>query len=85
MDFHTFGSTALVDATQLVVKDLKDVGIDVKLNQKEYGAFVLQHRRRQPLLPLGLDCWPDGLPHATPSPERRRDPQPRRSKRRERA
>ena len=40
MDFHTFGSTVLVDAMQLVVKDFKDVGIEVKLNQKEYGAFV---------------------------------------------
>ena len=40
MDFHNFGSTALVDAMQLVVKDFKDVGIEVKLNQKEYGAFI---------------------------------------------
>jgi len=40
MDFHTFGSTVLVDAMQLVVKDFKDVGIEVKLNQKEYGAFI---------------------------------------------
>jgi len=40
MDFHAFGSTALIDAMQLVVKDFKDVGIEVKLNQKEYGAFV---------------------------------------------
>ena len=40
MDFHTFGSTLLVDAMQLILKDLKSVGIDVKLNQKEYGAFI---------------------------------------------
>ncbi len=40
MDFHTFGSTLLVDAMQLIVKDLKSVGIEVKLNQKEYGAFI---------------------------------------------
>ena len=40
MDFHNFGSTLLVDAMQLVVKDLKSVGIEVKLNQKEYGAFI---------------------------------------------
>jgi len=40
LDFHNFGSTALVDAMQLVVKDFKDVGIEVKLNQKEYGAFI---------------------------------------------
>ena len=40
MDFHNFGSILLVDAMQLVVKDLKSVGIEVKLNQKEYGAFI---------------------------------------------
>ena len=40
MDFHNFGSTALVDAMQLIVKDYKDVGIEVRLNQKEYGAFI---------------------------------------------
>ena len=40
MDFTTFGSTVLVDAMQLILKDLKDVGIDVKLNQKEYGAYA---------------------------------------------
>jgi peptide/nickel transport system substrate-binding protein len=40
MDFHNFGSTLLVDAMQLVLKDLKSVGIEVKLNQKEYGAFI---------------------------------------------
>jgi peptide/nickel transport system substrate-binding protein len=40
MDFTTYGSTTLVDAMQLILKHLKDVGIDVKLNQKEYGAYV---------------------------------------------
>ena len=40
MDFHNFGSTLLVDAMQLILKDLKSVGIEVKLNQKEYGAFI---------------------------------------------
>ncbi len=40
LDFHSFGSTTLVDAMQLVLKDLKNVGIDAKVNQKEYGAFV---------------------------------------------
>jgi peptide/nickel transport system substrate-binding protein len=40
MDFTTYGSTVLVDACQLILKDLKDVGIDAKLNQKEYGAYV---------------------------------------------
>jgi peptide/nickel transport system substrate-binding protein len=40
MDFHSFGSTTLVDAMQLVLKDLKNVGIDAKLNQMEYGAYI---------------------------------------------
>jgi len=38
--FHSFGETAIVDGVQLVVKDLKVVGIDAKINQREYGAYV---------------------------------------------
>jgi len=38
--FTTYGSTAFVDTVQLMVKDLKDVGIDTKLDQREYGAFI---------------------------------------------
>ncbi len=38
--FTTYGSTALVDAAQLVLKYLKNVGIDSKLDQKEYGAYI---------------------------------------------
>ena len=40
MDFTTYGSTVLVDAMQLILKYLKDVGIDAKLNTKEYGAYI---------------------------------------------
>ena len=40
VDFTTYGSNTLVDSAQLILKDLKDVGIDAKLNQKEYGAYV---------------------------------------------
>ena len=40
MDFTTYGSQILIDITQLVLKHLKDVGIDVKLNTKEYGAYI---------------------------------------------
>ena len=40
MDFTTYGSTVLVDTCQLVMKYLKDVGIEVKLNTKEYGAYI---------------------------------------------
>jgi peptide/nickel transport system substrate-binding protein len=38
--FTTYGSTILVDSMQLVVKHLKDVGIDAKIDQKEYGAYI---------------------------------------------
>jgi len=40
MCFTTYGSTILVDSLQLVQKDLKSVGIDVKIDQKEYGAYI---------------------------------------------
>jgi peptide/nickel transport system substrate-binding protein len=38
--FTTYGSTLLVDVMQLVLKYLKNVGIDSKVDQKEYGAYV---------------------------------------------
>jgi peptide/nickel transport system substrate-binding protein len=38
--FNSYGSTVLTDSAQLVLKQLKDVGIDAKLDQKEYGAYV---------------------------------------------
>lgn len=38
--FTTYGSTVLVDGAQFVIKNLKDVGIDAKLDQKEYGAYI---------------------------------------------
>jgi peptide/nickel transport system substrate-binding protein len=37
--FSTYGSTVLVDTMTLVLKNLKDVGIDARLDQKEYGAY----------------------------------------------
>ncbi|HYS93303.1 MAG TPA: ABC transporter substrate-binding protein [Candidatus Acidoferrales bacterium] len=40
VDFTTYGSTVLIDMAQLVLKHLKDIGIDAKLNQKEYGAYI---------------------------------------------
>ena len=40
IDFTTYGSQVLVDTAQLVLKNLKDVGIDAKLNTKEYGAYI---------------------------------------------
>jgi len=40
MCFTTYGSTILVDSMQLVQKDLKAVGVDVKIDQKEYGAYI---------------------------------------------
>jgi peptide/nickel transport system substrate-binding protein len=38
--FATYGSTVLVDSAQMIMKNLKDVGIDARLDQKEYGAYV---------------------------------------------
>jgi peptide/nickel transport system substrate-binding protein len=40
MCFTTYGSTVVVDQMQLVQKNLKDIGIDAKLDQKEYGAYI---------------------------------------------
>ena len=40
IDFTTYGSTVLIDMAQLVLKYLKDIGIDAKLNTKEYGAYI---------------------------------------------
>ena len=40
MCFTTYGSTILVDLMTLVTKDLKAVGIDAKIDQKEYGAYI---------------------------------------------
>ena len=34
-----YGSSILVDQSQLMLKYLKDIGIDAKLDQKEYGAY----------------------------------------------
>jgi peptide/nickel transport system substrate-binding protein len=42
--FATYGSTVLVDTMELVLKYLKDVGIDAKLDQREYGAYVASCR-----------------------------------------
>jgi peptide/nickel transport system substrate-binding protein len=38
--FTTYGSSILVDQAQLMLKYLKDLGIDAKLDQKEYGAYL---------------------------------------------
>jgi peptide/nickel transport system substrate-binding protein len=38
--FTDYGSTVVVDYTQLVVKYLRDVGIGAKIDQKEYGAYI---------------------------------------------
>ena len=40
VSFATYGSTVMVDALQLLLKYLKDVGIDAKANQQEYGAYI---------------------------------------------
>jgi len=38
--FTSYGSTAIVDTAQMILRYLKDVGIDAKLDQREYGAFI---------------------------------------------
>ena len=38
--FATYGSSVLVDIAQLVLTQLKNVGIDAKLDTKEYGAYI---------------------------------------------
>jgi peptide/nickel transport system substrate-binding protein len=38
--FATYGSPAVVDSAQLVLRHLKDVGIEAKADQREYGAFI---------------------------------------------
>ncbi len=40
ISYATYGSTILVDSLQLLLKYLKDVGIDAKANQQEYGAYI---------------------------------------------
>jgi peptide/nickel transport system substrate-binding protein len=40
MCFHGYGSSILMDMMQLVAKDLKDVGIEAKVDTKEYGAYI---------------------------------------------
>jgi peptide/nickel transport system substrate-binding protein len=38
--FTTYGSTLLVDTMQLVLKQLKDIGVNARVDQKEYGAYI---------------------------------------------
>ena len=40
MCFASYGAALLVDQVQLVLKSLKDVGIEAKLDTKEYGAYI---------------------------------------------
>jgi peptide/nickel transport system substrate-binding protein len=38
--YATYGSTIVVDSLQLLLKYLKDIGIDAKPIQQEYGAYI---------------------------------------------
>ena len=38
--FATYGSQTITDTAQLVAARLRAVGVDVKLDQREYGAFI---------------------------------------------
>jgi len=45
--FTTYGSTVLTDNAQLILKYLKDVGIDAKAGPREYGSFISSCYYRQ--------------------------------------
>ena len=38
--YTSYGSTAISDIAELIAKHLKDVGIETKLDVKEYGSFI---------------------------------------------
>ena len=38
--YNSYGSTIISDIAELIAKSLKDVGIETKLDVKEYGAFI---------------------------------------------
>ena len=40
MDFNNYGSSFMDDAIALILRDLKSVGVDARLNRKEYGAYI---------------------------------------------
>jgi peptide/nickel transport system substrate-binding protein len=40
VSFTSYGSTMMVDSLQLLLKYLKDIGIEAKPNQQEYGAYI---------------------------------------------
>jgi peptide/nickel transport system substrate-binding protein len=40
MDFNNYGSSFMDDAIALILRQLKTVGIDARLNTKEYGAYI---------------------------------------------
>jgi peptide/nickel transport system substrate-binding protein len=40
LSYATYGSTIQVDTVQLLLKYLKDIGIDAKPIQQEYGAYI---------------------------------------------
>lgn len=39
LDYATYGSQELIDMVQMLVKFWKDIGVDVKVNEKPYGAY----------------------------------------------
>ena len=47
LSYTTYGSTIQVDAVQLLLKYLKDIGIDAKPIQQEYGAYISTTLLRQ--------------------------------------
>ena len=39
LDYATYGSQEIIDGVQMSVKMWKDIGVDVKVNEKPYGAY----------------------------------------------
>jgi peptide/nickel transport system substrate-binding protein len=52
IDFTTYGSGTLVDSVQLILKDLKDVGIEARLNQRNTA------RTPRPRCTASTNRWP---------------------------
>ena len=63
VSYTTYGCTILVDHVQLLLKYLKDIGIDAKPIQQEYGAYIA------PRSTASTSPWPSARrrPSSTPT------------------
>ena len=81
VSYATYGSTVMVDSLQLLLKYLKDVGIDAKANQQEYGAYIastlLREVRVDGVRAADAVPRPGQLPVRPPHAGRAQEPEPR--------